>query len=451
MESKSYTPSQIVLLLLVILVNVAAGFCIGNEMVAFAVLLLVVGLLCAVQLIFKFRQTNRSIAFFFDSIRNEDTTVNFPVNIEDQSLKALNNSMNQLNKHIQEIKLQNEYKEKYYRVLIQQASIGLVVLNEQNEIELINEVICRYAGISPASTNMNLLKIKNQEFYDVLTRIEAGDSVTFRNILSGSVQLLLFRATAIKSGDNTVKLITVQDIRQELDEKELESYQKLISILTHEIMNSLAPMISVSKTLVNFYTTDDVPVKTDAVNDTMISTTVQGLKLIEEQGNGLINFVNSYRRLTKIPAPVFQRFAVDDWLEQLTILFAERLKSEQIELEIVVEKTLTEIYADKNLINQVVVNLISNAIDALLQIEKHRKITIELSANRDNRVIIKISNNGPSIPEDIQEKIFIPFYTTKESGSGIGLSLSRQIMRSLKGSISLVSNEQEDTVFILEI
>ena len=451
MEYKSYTPSQIVLFLLVILVNVAAGFCIGNEMYAFAVLLLAVGILFAVQLILKFRQTNRSIAFFFDSIRNEDTTVNFPVNIEDKSLKALNNSMNQLNKHIQEIKLQNEYKEKYYRSLIQQASIGLVVLNELDEIELINEVICRYAGISPASTNMNLLKIKNQEFYDVLTRIEAGESVTFRNIQSGSVQLLLFRATAIKSGEHIVKLISVQDIRQELDEKELESYQKLISILTHEIMNSLAPMISVSKTLVNFYTMGDVPVKTDAVNDAMISTTVQGLKLIEEQGNGLINFVNSYRRLTKIPAPVFQRFAVDDWLEQLTILFAECLKSEEIELEIVVEKTLTEIYADKNLINQVVVNLISNSIDALLQIEEHRKITIELSANLDNRVIIKISNNGPVIPVDIQEKIFIPFYTTKESGSGIGLSLSRQIMRSLKGSISLVSSEQEDTVFILEI
>jgi len=451
MESKSYAPSQIFLFLLVIFVNVAAGFCIGNGMYAFAVLLLVVGILCAVQLIFKFRQTNRSIAFFFDSIRNEDTTVNFPINIEDKSLKALNNSMNQLNKHIQEIKLENEYKEKYYRALIQQASIGLVVLNEQNEIELINEVICRYAGISPASTNMNLLKIRNQEFYDVLTRIEAGESVTFRNILSGSVQLLLFRATAIKSSDNTVKLISVQDIRQELDEKELESYQKLISILTHEIMNSLAPMISVSKTLVNFYTTGEGPVKTDEVNDTMISTTVQGLKLIEEQGNGLVNFVTSYRRLTKIPAPVFQRFAVDDWLEQLTILFAERLKSEEIELEIVVEKTLTEIYADKNLINQVFVNLISNAIDALQQIEEHRKIAIELSANRDNRVVIKISNNGPAIPEDIQEKIFIPFYTTKETGSGIGLSLSRQIMRSLKGSISLVSNEQEDTVFILEI
>ena len=451
MESKSYAPSQIFLFLLVIFVNVAAGFCIGNGMYAFAVLLLVVGILCAVQLIFKFRQTNRSIAFFFDSIRNEDTTVNFPINIEDKSLKALNNSMNQLNKHIQEIKLENEYKEKYYRALIQQASIGLVVLNEQNEIELINEVICRYAGISPASTNMNLLKIRNQEFYDVLTRIEAGESVTFRNILSGSVQLLLFRATAIKSSDNKVKLISVQDIRQELDEKELESYQKLISILTHEIMNSLAPMISVSKTLVNFYTTGEGPVKTDEVNDTMISTTVQGLKLIEEQGNGLVNFVTSYRRLTKIPAPVFQRFAVDDWLEQLTILFAERLKSEEIELEIVVEKTLTEIYADKNLINQVVVNLISNAIDALQQIEEHRKIAIELSANRDNRVVIKISNNGPAIPEDIQEKIFIPFYTTKETGSGIGLSLSRQIMRSLKGSISLVSNEQEDTVFILEI
>lgn len=451
MKSKSYAPTLITWLLFSIITNIVAGFCIGSGMYTIAILFLALGIVCAAQLIVKFRQTNRSISFFFDSVRNDDTTVNFPVNIEDKSFKVLNRSMNELNKHIQQIKLENEYKEKYYRALIQQASIGLVVLNEQDEIELINEVICRYAGISSASTNMNLLKIKNKEFYDVLTRIEAGESVTFRNNLSGSVQLLLFRATAIKSGDKMVKLISVQDIRQELDEKELESYQKLISILTHEIMNSLAPMISVSKTLVNFYTAGDAPVKIEAVSDSMIATTVQGLKLIEEQGNGLVNFVNSYRRLTKIPEPVFQRFAVDDWLEQLTILFAERLGSAQITLEIDVEKTLAEIFADKNLINQVVVNLINNAIDALLQIEDQRRILIELSANRDNRVIIKISNNGPAIPAEIQEKIFIPFYTTKESGSGIGLSLSRQIMRSLKGSISLVSNEQEGTVFMLEI
>jgi len=298
---------------------------------------------------------------------------------------------------------------------------------------------------------MNLLKIKNKEFYDVLTHIETGESVTFRNNLSGSVQLLLFRATAIKSGEKTVKLISVQDIRQELDEKELESYQKLISILTHEIMNSIAPMTSVSKTLVNFYIKGGIPVKAEAIDDSVISTTVQGLKLIEEQGNGLINFVNSYRRLIKIPQPVFQAFDIDDWLEQLTILFAERLRADQIELDIVVEKALNEIYADKNLINQVVVNLINNAIDALQQIEDQRKIAIELIANRENRVLIKISNNGPAIPEEILEKIFIPFFTTKENGSGIGLSLSRQIMRSLKGTISVVSNEQEGTVFTLEI
>lgn len=451
MESKSYTPSLVVLFLLVMVVSVASGFCLAMKLYEFAILLLIAAILCTVELFVKFRLTNRSIGFFFDSITNEDTTVNFPVNIADKSVKALNHSMNRLNKHIQEIKLENQYKEKYYRALIQQASIGLVVLNKEDEIELINEVICKYAGISPASTNMKLLRIKNQEFYDVLSRIESGESITFRNNQSGSVQLLLFRATAIKSGEKRVKLISVQDIRQELDEKELESYQKLISILTHEIMNSLAPMISVSKTLVNFFTMGNTPVKTDAVNDSMISTTVQGLTLIEEQGNGLINFVNSYRRLTKIPSPVFQRFAVDDWLEQLTILFAERLKSDQIELEIVVEKALTEIYADKNLINQVIVNLISNAIDALLQIDVQRIIAIELSANRDNRVIIKISNNGPTIPIEIQEKIFIPFYTTKQNGSGIGLSLSRQIMRSLKGSISLVSNEGDATVFTLEI
>ena len=451
MESKRYTPSLMVWLVITVLANGLAGFFIGREMYSLVVLFLIAGILCAVQLVIKFHQTNRSISFFFDSIKNEDTTAGFPVNIEDNSLKALNQSMNELNKHIQEIKLENEYKEKYYRALIQQASIGLVVLNEQDEIELINEVICRYAGISSASTNMNLLKIKNKEFYDVLTHIETGESVTFRNNLSGSVQLLLFRATAIKSGEKTVKLISVQDIRQELDEKELESYQKLISILTHEIMNSIAPMTSVSKTLVNFYIKGGIPVKAEAIDDSVISTTVQGLKLIEEQGNGLINFVNSYRRLIKIPQPVFQAFDIDDWLEQLTILFAERLRADQIELDIVVEKALNEIYADKNLINQVVVNLINNAIDALQQIEDQRKIAIELIANRENRVLIKISNNGPAIPEEILEKIFIPFFTTKENGSGIGLSLSRQIMRSLKGTISVVSNEQEGTVFTLEI
>jgi signal transduction histidine kinase len=216
-------------------------------------------------------------------------------------------------------------------------------------------------------------------------------------------------------------------------------------------MNSIAPMTSVSKTLVNFYIKGGATVKADAIDDSVISTTVQGLKLIEEQGNGLINFVNSYRRLIKIPQPVFQAFDIDDWLEQLTILFAERLSANHIELDIVVEKALNEIYADKNLINQVVVNLINNAIDALQQTEDQRKIAIELIASRENRVLIKISNNGPAIPEEILEKIFIPFYTTKENGSGIGLSLSRQIMRSLKGTISVVSNDQEGTIFTLEI
>jgi signal transduction histidine kinase len=183
----------------------------------------------------------------------------------------------------------------------------------------------------------------------------------------------------------------------------------------------------------------------------MVNTTVQGLKAIEEQGDGLMNFVYSYRRLTKIPNPVLKLFSIEEWIEQLKILFTEKMTNNHILFEIEIEPHLQFITAGKNLINQVIVNLVNNAIDSLLLIETERKIRLTISKNKGNRIIIKVSNNGILIPVDIQEKIFIPFFTTKENGTGIGLSLSRQIMKQHKGSIGVVSNPDDGTVFTLEL
>jgi signal transduction histidine kinase len=450
MASKGSVSRIVLIVLIMIVLSFAAGFFFLREQYLYTSLLLLVDVIYIFRLIAIYTQTNKTVALFFDAVRNNDSTMTFHTS-ENRSMQTLYDGMNSLNIHIQQIKLQNEYKEKYYKALIQQSATGLVVLNSNNEIELINEITCQYAGISAASTNMKLLKIKNEPFYNVLCTVVPEQAITFKNILNDTAQLLLFRATEIRNDEQQLKLISIQDIRQELDEKELESYQKLISILTHEIMNSIAPLTSISKTLYDFYIKDGEPVKPQDVNEVMVNTTVQGLKAIGEQGDGLINFVNSYRRLTRIPNPILKLFSIGEWIEQMQILFSEKITNNKILFEIEIEPHLQYITADKNLINQVIVNLVNNAIDSLLLLETVRKIRITISKNKGNRIIIKVINNGPVIPSELQEKIFIPFFTTKESGSGIGLSLSRQIMKQHKGSISVISNPDDGTVFTLEL
>ncbi|MDP4291755.1 MAG: HAMP domain-containing sensor histidine kinase [Bacteroidota bacterium] len=442
---------RIVLITVIITVfSFGAGYFFLSKHYLYTALLLLVDVIYIFRMVAIYNQTNKSIALFFDAARNNDASLTFHTS-NNKSLQALYDGMNNLNKHIQQIKLQNEYHEKYYKALIQQSATGLVVLNKDNEIELINEITCQYAGISSSSTNMKLLKIKNEPFYDVLCSVVPEQTITFKNIFNETAQLLLFNATEIKGDEQTLKLVSIQDICQELDEKELESYQKLIRILTHEIMNSIAPLTSISKTLQDLYVKDDEPVKPHEVNEVMVATTVQGLKAIGEQGDGLMNFVNSYRRLTKIPDPLFKLFSIEEWIEQLKILFTEKITDNHIYFEIEIQPHLQYITADKNLINQVIVNLVNNAIDALQQVETERKMKLSFSMNQGNRVIIKLWNNGALIPEELQEKIFIPFFTTKENGSGIGLSISRQIMKQHKGSIGVKSDPETGTIFTLEL
>ena len=250
------------------------------------------------RLIAIYTQTNKTIALFFDAARNNDTTLTFQTS-KNKSLQKLYDGMNNLNKHIQQIKLKNEYREKYYKALIQQSTTGLVVLNSENEIELINEITCQYAGISSSSTNMKLLRIKNEPFYKVLCNVVPDQAISFKNIINDTTQLLLFRATEIRNEEQQLKLISIQDIRQELDEKELESYQKLISILTHEIMNSVAPLTSISKTLYDFYIIDGKPVHHQDVNEVTVSTHHTGVESYRRAGGRTHAFCQQLQALNQ--------------------------------------------------------------------------------------------------------------------------------------------------------
>ena len=186
-----------------------------------------------------------------------DTAVQFPAHLKSRSMNTLFESMNRLNRHFQDIRLKQESNENFYRTLIRHSATGLLVLNQKNEIELMNEMACRYAGISPETRHYNTLAVKNPEFYKAVCSLLPGEDVTYKSILNNSVQLLFFKTTLIRKEDIPVKLVSIQDIRQELESKEVESYRKLISVLTHEIMNLLSPVTSVSKALFSQYFRND--------------------------------------------------------------------------------------------------------------------------------------------------------------------------------------------------
>jgi signal transduction histidine kinase len=445
------TRARFIMLFLTIISFTGSGIMIHHKNYLMATVLMSSGLILIYLINRIYNATNEAMAFFFNSLRNDDTTLHFHSEIKNKTLADFYTSMNLLNKHFQEIKIRNEYNESYYKTLIQHASTGLLVLNNNNQVELINKAACLYAGISPESVNLNILKIKHPSFYEAVCNLKPGENVTYKNLISNNLQILYFRAVMIRRKDTDLKLVSIQDIRNELEFKEMESYRKLINVLTHEIMNLLSPLTSVSKELYSMFRNHDSPKAMSQLDETIIQTAVSGLNLINEHSNGLLNFVNNYRKISKIPQPEFTTFDPDEWSEQLRIVYEGKMKEHSIRFRILSDKSIREIIADKKLLNQVMINLINNSFEALMETEGERKLEIQMTKNQQNRIIIKVINNGPLIPPGLLDKIFVPFFTTKKNGSGIGLSISQEIMKLHNGSIVAVSSGENQTSFILEL
>ncbi len=427
---------------------VGSGVLFAFSFFTYGGVVLTFGILALLRIWQLYKHTNRSIAYFFDAVRNNDTTLVFSGETKNPTLDQLHSSLNDMSKHIQQVKLEAEIREKYFTAIIKQSATGFVVMNRENSIELINEAACMLAGLSAGSSNPNLLKIKNNRLFQTLCSMKAGDNVTFKNYDRFSVRQLLLKATAIKTESRNLMLFSLQDIRPELSEKEIESYQKLISILTHEIMNSLAPLTSISRTLNKIFLKEKA--ESGTLTGIELSTTIQGLRAIEEQSEGLLSFVGNYRKLIKIPPPEIREINVQEWIQQLYILYSEICRQKNIRLEIVREGKSEFLNGDKNLLNQVMINLIRNALDALEEVEENKQIRIVFSADNEN-FYIQVGNNGPAISPDLQEKIFVPFFTTKPNGSGIGLSISSQIVKLHNGTLDVFSDELVGTIFTIKI
>lgn len=447
MGYKRITTTTIVSIMIMVMSAVAAGYLTALNADPWYLLILLPVPVVSIFIMHSLNQSNRQIAFFFEAIRNEDSSLKFPTSIRQKSLRHLYQSLNNLNERINDIKLQNEYLKKYYLSFIQHAETGLMAVNQNNEIEIMNEKAFEYAGV-PSFTPLHLVPSRNPELFNILMGILPGEAITYKCVTSDSQIDLLIRSREIIHGDKASKLISLQDIRHELDEKELDSWQKLIRVLTHEIMNSIAPIVSLTGTLRKFFIRENQPVTPNMIDDEIIENVIEGLVTIEERGNGLVNFVDSYRKLTRIPKPELASFQTKEWLEQIQLLLKEKMESRNICFDIKIDTRVSEITGDKKLLTQVLINILNNAMDALEEIQENRIIRVSVTVSRQNNTIIRITNNGPPIPPETIEKIFIPFFTTKEQGSGIGLSLSRQILRLHQGHIYAESAENATSFLI---
>jgi two-component system, NtrC family, nitrogen regulation sensor histidine kinase NtrY len=399
------------------------------------------------NLVYFMNGINRKVSFFFDAVSNDDTTLHFTEKLRNKSLKSLHQSLNKLNKHISDIKIKNEHNEKFFRELMKYSATGLLAVDDNGYVELINDSALDLIGL-PHIAHIHLLKQKNNELYEQMIHLTPGQSRTVKTLFDDELRLLSLKVAVLKFSEKQFRLYSIYDIKAELEANELDSWQKLIRVMTHEIMNSIAPITSLSNTLTKIFVSNGEPLPVDAITTSHITNTIHGLDVIENTGKGLMHFVEDYRRLTKIPKPVFKPININNWLNAIQLLMKNKLDEENIEMKVVNKELHKELIGDEKLLNQVIINILNNAIDAL-KTTPEKKIVLGVMESSLNKLKISITDNGPGITPDEIEKIFIPFYTTKENGSGIGLSLSRQIMRLHKGSISAFSLIGEQTTFVL--
>jgi two-component system, NtrC family, nitrogen regulation sensor histidine kinase NtrY len=393
-------------------------------------------------------KTNRELTSFLESIRFSEFTRTFNIEGMGSSFRELHNAFNEVMNDFQRVRSEKEEHFYYLQTILQNIDISLVAYQNDGTIELINKAAKKLFQVS-GLTNIDGLAKLSQELVDVLHTIKPGQSKLVKVYDADDFLQLAIYATTIKVKEKITTLVTIKDIQNVLEEQETEAWQKLIRVLTHEIMNSITPIASLSSTLDNMLKAypHEGDGRTEVDNDSL-SEIEKALQTINRRSNGLLHFVDTYRNLTRIPKPNFTIFRIDEMFENIRLLMEEELNNQDIRFHSIVEPEKLQITGDGQLIEQVLINILKNSMYALRG-RTNSEIKLQAYYNKRGRFTIQISDNGPGILPDVLDKIFIPFFTTKPSGSGIGLALSRQIMRLHNGTITAHSEPEKETVFTL--
>lgn len=448
MISKKLYVNILIRVFLIVALSLLLGYLLfKTQSIRFSVICSVMIITLTISLITYLNRTNRNIRFFFDAVRNDDSSLSFPVDNKSGHLRELHASMNKVNRQIQELKIKNRQQEQYFRKILEHLATGIITFDKNGFIHHANSAARRLLSAEVLTHLQQIDRIDRRLFRTIKDLKPFERSLVAVSSKRGEIQLSL-KSTSFGLDENELIILSIQDIKHELDEKEVDSWMRLIRVLMHEIMNSITPITSLSESLSNIYRSGEKQVMPEEVTENTIATTLHGLNVIREQGKGLMSFVESYRKLSRIPRPEKKLFKVSELFSRVRILSDSVTKNSDTEISFSLIDTDLELYADENLISQVLINLIKNAAEAN---ENNPAGRISITAGNDlaGHPEICVTDNGPGISEKHLEEIFVPFFTTRENGSGIGLSLSRQIMGAHGGTLKVRSVPGKETTFCM--
>lgn len=385
-------------------------------------------------------------ASLLDQIRFDEVTTSFKTTSQDENVLRVQREMNEAFNKVKQARKEKDSEYQFFKNIVQHVGIGILTFKKDGAIQIINNAAKRLLRVDRVE-HINELREASDALVDAFLKLKTGGRELVR-LKAGdeTVQLSVFAIELTLRGEE-VKLISMNNIQSELEEKEMEAWQNLVRVLTHEIMNSVTPISSlagiVEEELGKKLNSDEVVLKKDEAEDMHLS-----VQTISKRSEGLIKFVKEFRSLTHIPKPKLMQVAVKPLLEELALLHRKELADNGIGISVSTDPETMVVMADKMLVEQVLINLIKNAIQAFGE-KTDRQIVMTAYQNETGNVLISVKDNGTGIEPEALEKIFIPFFSTKKTGSGIGLSLSRQIMRQHEGNISVKSVLGEGTEFIL--
>lgn len=401
-----------------------------------------------IDLINYVERTNKKLISFLESIKYNDFTTTFNDNNLGPSFKNLNHSFNNVMTEFRKSRTEKEEHFNYLQTIVQHISIGIIVFTHNGKVNLTNDAFLRIMKI-PSLRNLHELEQINKDLPDTLLKLTGGDKTLIKLFLDDNISQLSIYSTVFKMHGEEFILVSLQDISSVLEEKEVESWQKLIRVLTHEIMNSITPISSLAQTVREIMLEENEKLAAlRPLEQEDLDNIANALDTIQRRSQGLLNFVELYRNLTRIPRPNFRYFSLKDLVIRVRQLMLSRFEKDHISFHVIINPEDLMLTADPDLIEQVLINLILNACDAVKENENPEVILSAASSN-NSRITVEIRDNGTGIKPDLLDKIFMPFFTSKRNGSGIGLSLSRQIMHLHKGTIHVKSNPGHSTSFTL--
>ena len=409
----------------------------------FICLLLVYQVYALIRFVTK---TNRELSRLFDSVRYGEFSQSFSDKLRGSGFEELSTAFKNVIDQFQTARLEKEEQFQFLRTIVDHVGIALIAFDERGEVALINNAAKRLFRV-PRLQNIKDIAPVNSNLAARLLDMSPGGNDLIKLKQNDDLMQLSMYATGFMMRQQALKLVAIQNIQNELEEKEMISWQNLIRVLTHEIMNSITPIASLSSTANDLLKDESKCEIPETINET-IDDVRHAVRTIEKRSKGLLTFIENYRQLTRIPKPDYKIVLIKDLVDRVEHLMQDQFLHKAIEFNVDIDPETLEVTADQALIEQVLINLCKNAVEAVADIGAPR---IRINADTDSfgNPVISVIDNGKGITEEVAEKVFIPFFTTKPEGSGIGLSLSRQIMRHHKGTLTVQSEPGVETVFSL--